>query len=101
MDISMKSGEDRTVVSLCGRFVFECHRDFRAVVDRSLEAAPVEVDLDLGGVDYVDSAALGMLLVLGAKARKAHKTVTLCNSQGYVRDLLQLAHIDAEFAAAP
>lgn len=101
MDITMKSGEDRTVVSLCGRFVFECHRDFRAAVARSMEATPVDVDIDLGGVDYLDSAALGMLLVLGAKARRAKKTVTLCNTQGYVRDLLQIAHVDAVFAAAP
>lgn len=94
MDIALSQAEGRTVVALRGRFVFASHRDFRGAMERSLQGRPGEVEFDLGGVDYVDSAALGMLQVLGDKARAAGKKVVLRNSRGDIRALLGIAGID-------
>lgn len=100
MDIELRNNEGHTLVALRGRFVFDCHRDFRGVMNRSLKEAGDQVHLDLGGVDYLDSAALGMLHVLNDKARTAGKKIMLCNSQGAVKELLSLARIDQLFATA-
>lgn len=94
MDIVLRRNEGHIVVSMSGRFVFDCHRDFRSVMCRSLQEASTEVHFDLGGIDYVDSAALGMLQVLSDKARAAGKRVVLRNSQGNIRALLGIAGID-------
>ncbi len=56
------------------------------------------IDVDLGAVDYVDSSALGYLLILREKTEDAEITVRLVNSQGIVRALLEMAGFHQLFA---
>jgi anti-anti-sigma factor len=78
-----------------GRFDFNCHQEFR----RAYEGAGgpfTEYVIDLKGTEYVDSAALGMLLVLreGVGAAK----VRIANSRPAVRKILQIANFGTLFA---
>lgn len=57
--------------------------------------------LDLSGVEYIDSAALGMLVfVTGEMARKDGKTV-LTGANQRVTDVITLAHVDQILTLAP
>lgn len=98
MNIALNRADGHLVVALRGRFVFECHRDFRSVVERSLKDASSEVQFDLTGVDYLDSAALGMLQILRDKAEAAGKRVVLCNSRREVGALLDMAGIASQLS---
>ena len=57
-------------IRLNGRFDFSAHRIFRESYTPSLDAGSVaELEIDLDQVDYLDSSALGMLLMLREKAQ--------------------------------
>lgn len=85
------SGSQETI-RLTGRFDFGVHREFREAVKRALQNPAVrEIQIDLGAADYVDSAALGMLLLSLENAKAADKTVTLANNaRGTVKGVLDL-----------
>jgi len=57
--------------------------------------------LDITGVEYIDSAALGMLVfVTGEMARKDGKAV-LVGANQRVTDVITLAHVDQILTLAP
>lgn len=86
-----------TTLALHGRFVFESHRAFRGAVERAVRETGETIDVDLAAVEHLDSAGLGMLLVLNDKARAVGKRVALSNSQGEVRDLLDVTRMERNF----
>ncbi|MRR49994.1 MAG: anti-sigma factor antagonist [Rhodocyclaceae bacterium] len=93
MQTQLVNLDGKSTIRLQGRFDFNSHREFRDVVDQALkEAATKEIQVDLGGVDYLDSSALGMLLMLRDKARGASKAVSLANCRGAVKQVLDIAN---------
>ena len=91
----------KAVVSLLGRFDFSAHRELRDSCGKLLESSEVrELNLDLGGVEYMDSSALGMLLLLKERADAASKRVALQNCQGMVRQVLDIANFGKIFSIA-
>lgn len=101
MQANVSSANGRSIIKLQGRFDFNAHRDFREAVDQALaDSATSEVSVDLGEVDYLDSSALGMLLMLRDKAKGAGKSVSLANGRGAVRQVLDIANFGKLFAMA-
>jgi anti-anti-sigma factor len=91
----------KAVVRLQGRFDFSAHRELRDCCGKLLDAAEVnELDIDFGGVDYLDSSALGMLLLLKERADAARKRVALHNCKGTVRQVLDIANFGRIFSIA-
>ena len=70
---------------------------FDSVIDRLLARQSPVVAVDLGGLDYMDSAGLGMLLTLRDRADVAKADVRLLRPKGEVRELLVLACFDTLF----
>jgi len=98
MQINISKHEGAVRMSLQGRFDFNAHREFRGSYDAVINDAEVrEVEVDLGGVDYLDSSALGMLLLLKERAAAAHKTVALSNCRGMVAQVLEVANFNKLF----
>lgn len=97
MDVTVNSADGGTVLKLGGRFDFNAHREFRDAVDRVLEANG-DVRVDLGEVVYLDSSALGMLLMLRDKTKNANREVQLTNTRGSVRQVLDIANFGKLFA---
>ncbi|MBI4986894.1 MAG: STAS domain-containing protein [Rhodocyclales bacterium] len=101
MDTNVAAADGRTVIRLKGRFDFNAHREFRDAVDQALQGAGAqEIQVDFGGVDYLDSSALGMLLMLRDKARGAGKTVSLANCRGAVKQVIEIANFSKLFPIA-
>ncbi|HRH82429.1 MAG TPA: STAS domain-containing protein [Thiobacillaceae bacterium] len=60
---------DTSTIRVRGRFVFSCQSAFRAACDKALARAETRaIHIDLSQVEYLDSSALGMLLLLKEKA---------------------------------
>ncbi len=88
-------------VRLSGRFDFNSHRDFRNAYEPLMSESDVRaVTIDMGGVDYLDSSALGMLLMLRDKAGAANKALTLSNVRGPVKQVLEIANFGKLFHIA-
>ena len=97
MQASVSVADGKAVVKLQGRFDFNAHREFREVVDKAMEGSASEVLVDLAGVDYLDSSALGMLLMLRDKAKTANRAVALTQGSGAVKQVLDIANFGKLF----
>jgi anti-anti-sigma factor len=98
MQANVTTANGRAAIRLQGRFDFNSHREFREALDRALADTTVrEVTVDLAEVDYLDSSALGMLLMLRDKAKGAGRPVTLANGRGPVKQVLDIANFGKLF----
>jgi HptB-dependent secretion and biofilm anti anti-sigma factor len=100
MTIHVERRDTSAVLCITGRFDFGCHTEFRRVVNDGLAIAHIRhVVVDLSKTEYLDSAALGMLLVLLEKADAAGLgKVTLKGAQGMAHKVLTIARFDRMFA---
>jgi anti-anti-sigma factor len=98
MTVTQQINEDTAHIILKGRFDFSSHRDFRQGYEQSLHTPDIKVILvDLDGVEYIDSSALGMLLLLREKALQAGIEVKLANCKGAVLQVLEVANFGRLF----
>lgn len=91
----MKSQND--VVRVTGRFVFSTHRAFNDAVDRALQTDVPVVLIDLSDVSYIDSAALGMLLLARHRAEALGKKIGIRGASGNVLQVLEVANFSKLF----
>ncbi len=98
MQIATRTEGQRAILRLSGRFEFSAHREFREAVDQVLRQDGIDdLVVDLMGLDYVDSSALGMLLMLRERAMGAKLGVVLAKPRGMVRQALDIAHFEKLF----
>ncbi len=92
------SDDGRTAsIRINGRFDFSLHNDFRkSYKDISLQGG--EYIVDLSGTDYLDSSALGMLLLLKEHAEAQSAKVRLINYNDEIREILTIASFDKLFS---
>ena len=101
MQTNVLINNGKAVVKLQGRFDFSSHREFRESCNSCLAAAQVhEIELDMGGVEYLDSSALGMLLMLKERADTAAKRIVLSACHGTVKQVLDIANFGRIFSIA-
>jgi anti-anti-sigma factor len=93
MEAIVTQDGSKAVVKLAGRFDFNTHREFRAAIDPLVADTSVgTVNIDFSGVEYLDSSALGMLLMLRDKMGGAKKDVSLSGVHGNVKQVLDIAN---------
>lgn len=91
---SIENGHARIV--LAGDFTFEGHQAFKQATQQVLASEGVSLlSVDFDAVDYMDSAALGMLLLL--KERFGERPIQLLKSRGTVRAVLDVANFGRLF----
>lgn len=98
MQIKTSVENSKARIAMSGRFDFNSHRQFRDAYEEILQNPEArEVELDLGAVDYLDSSALGMLLLLREKTGNAGKSMALTNCKGVVQQVLEVANFNKLF----
>ena len=85
-------------INMVGRFDFQVHREFKEAYTPLLDNPDVhEIEVEMSKVDYLDSSALGMLMLLNERAKVVNKPVALLNTSGVVSQVLGVA-ISARFS---
>jgi HptB-dependent secretion and biofilm anti anti-sigma factor len=85
-------------IRLTGRFDFSGHREFKHCYESALnEPAIRQIDIDMKDVEYLDSSALGMLLLLKEHADALARPVSLLNCGGMVKEILDVANFGVMF----
>jgi anti-anti-sigma factor len=98
MHTNIKNEAGMATVELVGRFDFNTHRDFRSAYESLIaDAGCKAITVDFSRVDYLDSSALGMLLMLRDKMGGAGKEVVLTGVQGNVKQVLEIANFSKLF----
>jgi len=83
----------RATVLLDGRISFRSYPDFRAATLSALENLEVkEIHLDMAGVDFLDSSALGMILHFNQKALAATKALAITRPAPPIATILQVVN---------
>lgn len=77
-----------------GRFDYSCHKAFKDIF--SAEEA-ISYNVDLSEVAYLDSSALGMLLLLRDHAGGDKAQVSLLHVNGNVTEILKIANFHRLF----
>ncbi|MBD1553952.1 STAS domain-containing protein [Pseudomonas typographi] len=98
MAVTSEVSQDGTVlvITITGRFDFGAHQDFRNAYER-VNAKPERYEVNLGEATYLDSSALGMLLLLRDHAGGESAKVKLTNSSADVGKILAISNFDKLF----
>ena len=93
MKITRKQDGDNVTLTLNGRFDFSAHRDFRTSYEDALKITGIKkITLDMAAVNYLDSSALGMLLLLNERARNSSAEVNITRCSTGVMKILDIAN---------
>jgi len=95
------SGNIASII-LKGRFDFSCHRDFRNNYEEILKNGTTidTINVDFKEVNYLDSSALGMLLLLRERAAELKISVNLHHVHGAVKQVLDVANFNRLFTVS-
>lgn len=98
MQIDSVNLPDHVLVRLTGRFDFSARDTFVArIKDTISHAEAAEIRVSLADVVYIDSSALGMLLMVRDFAKQNNKEITLSSPQPLVRQTLETAQFSRLF----
>ena len=99
MTVRLTHDNDKAILHIQGRFDFNVHAAFRQCSEEALgHAGTREIVINLSRVNYLDSSALGMLLLLREKAAAASRpTVVIHGAQGMVQQVLEVANFGRLF----
>jgi anti-anti-sigma factor len=85
-------------ITINGRFDYSCHKMFKEAFTSVTTAA--SYDVNLADVSYLDSSALGMLLLLRDHAGGDRAQVRLLHANEAVIDILKIANFHRLFNIA-
>jgi anti-anti-sigma factor len=98
MSIDTLVAGNNGTLNMSGRFDFNVQRDFKEAYDPLLKNAAIgNIDINLAGVTYLDSSALGMLLMLRERATASGKSLKLCRPNASVSQILEIANFSKLF----
>ena len=98
MDIRVTTADSVASINMNGRFDFSAHRAFKdAYAPLLQERSIASLEINLADVVYMDSSALGMLLLLHERAQTADTEVVLCRPNATMMQILDIANFGKLF----
>ncbi len=95
--LSKEAGE--MTITVHGRFTYDVHKDFRDAYER-VDPSQLRFVVDLAYTEYMDSAALGMLLLLRERAGGDQAQIKLINCSKELLQLIKLTNFHSLFEIA-
>jgi anti-anti-sigma factor len=93
---TLSADGNQITIFIQGRFDFSSHQDFRAAYEK-LPKTPVQYRVDLQGTSYLDSSALGMLLLLRDHAGGDKSDIQIVNCAPDVKKILTISNFEQLF----
>lgn len=98
MHIDVSTSGSVATLLMKGRFDFNAHRSFKGAYDPLLQQKNVtSIEINLADVEYMDSSALGMLLLLRERAEAEDKSVLLVRPNNILMQILNIANFKKLF----
>lgn len=86
--------EWRAALCLCGELDIANAAQLRDELDAHLDAGRRVIRIDVSDVEFMDSTAVGALVVANARCRDLHGSLILTGVRRSLRRLLQIAGLD-------
>ena len=98
MSINMTASDEgnKVTIAVAGKFDFQLYDEFRASY-ADTAGSGVEYVVDLADTEYLDSSALGMLLLLREHAGGETSSIKITQATAEVRKILDVANFGKLF----
>lgn len=102
MSVSQSSSNNgkECVIRISDKFIFRLYRDFRQAYTQCDPATEL-ITIDLAKTSYIDSSALGMMLLLKKYAQEHNLKVRMINVAPSILRAFEIVHLDKEFDIEP
>lgn len=98
MPLQVQVRDEVGSIVMKGRFDFQIHREFKEAYVRLFENASVKlIEIEMSNLDYLDSSALGMLMLLNERAKAVNKSIALVSPSDPVKQVLEVANFNRLF----
>lgn len=98
LHINVTSVSNTATIHLSGHFSFDVHREFKAAYKSQISDSKIDnIVVNLQDVAYLDSSALGMLLVLRDHVQAGNKSLTLSRPSSIVVRTFDIANFHKKF----
>ena len=97
MSVTSSITGSKLTINISGRFDFSAHKEFRTAIDSIASNNVNHACVDMRTTDYVDSSALGMLLMLKNKMGDSKESISLVNAKPEVKKILEIANFGQLF----
>ncbi len=96
MPISSTINGNHVTIKVEGRFDFSSHKDFRETYNNT-NGSTTTYTVDMSKAEYLDSSALGMLLLLREHAGSEKSKINIVGANKEVKDILIVSNFDKLF----
>ena len=97
MEINTHHHQGNCDITLSGQFTFNDHPAFREILQLMSDEAISKIVLHMAKVRFVDSAALGMLLLALDEAGKTQTQLVISGVTGQVKKMFEMARFNTLF----
>ena len=103
MEITKRTQDGTAILTISGQFnfSFSAREEFDAAVNKAQEEGARCIIVSLELVSFIDSAALGMLVLAHQSVKKHGVKIVLAHPQEYVQQALNLLNISAKIPIYP
>jgi anti-sigma B factor antagonist len=97
MDIQINKVEQTFIVSASGKIDAMTSPSYEASIAGQIEAGSLSLVLDLGGVDYISSAGLRVILAAAKSLKNRGGSLLLANARGPVKEVFDISGFGSVF----
>lgn len=85
-------------IVLPDRFDYSYHKEFQCQCGEHIESQSIEnIIFDFSRVEYIDSAALGMMMMWQRRAAASNKKMSIKGAKGAAAQILEMANMNRIF----
>ena len=97
MEYSRKLNDQSCDIDISGRFTREDSEQIQSLVSYINEHKVTILHINMQKLDFIDSSAIGQLLVLKEEIDKNKGSITLKNPTGHVKEMLDVSNFEQFF----
>ncbi len=100
MDIQIATTDKGSKVTLSGQFTFMDNQKFKEVIEIGRGDQVKYLELDFAAVEFIDSAGLGMLLLLREECQDRNISLSIHSARGQVAKIFAISRFEQLFSMA-
>jgi anti-anti-sigma factor len=97
MECNIDNHGGHITARLSGQFIFTDHPTFKPILLAAENSAVNAISIDISRVEFIDSAGLGMLLLLRDMCEKHQKKLMILRPSGQVKKVFDISKFEHLF----
>ncbi len=94
MDYNINKNDTDIEIQINGTFTFRDHDIFFEIINEIEKQKNTKIVFNMENCEFIDSAALGMLVIASDEASTRNISLAIKNAKGKVKDLMMIARFD-------